>query len=307
MSALIEKVEFLTRDLCPLHAGSGAEAPDSLRFFCSVKDNLTGRNFRILRCATCGVGLTDPYPSEATVKWLYEGRDSVANFDPIRRTVIDRLKDYFACRDIRRAHSLGGGGRIDSILDFGAGNGRFCLASKRVFPGCHVDAVDFDREPPPGLIGIDGIRYLTLEAFRNESKRYDLILLRHVLEHVHNPDALLWTLAERLSAGGVLYIEVPNIDSAHIYYFGKSANGFSVPYHLFHFDAASLQSLIHLAGLSCEIFQKGLPLAGSVLASLLKQERNFAHQLAGVMLHPVQMVMDRMRGKFVLVAVCKRM
>ena len=306
MSAAIAKVEFLARDKCPLHDRSGTTESDALRFFSSVDDKLTGRTFRILRCSTCGVGLTDPYPSEATVKWLYEGRDSVSNFDTIRGTVIDRLKDYFARRDIRRVHAMGGRPPVNSVLDFGAGVGRFSLALKRVFPGCRVDAVDFDKDPPRDLVGVDRINYLPLDAFRRESKQYDLIVLRYVLEHVHHPVELLRELANRLSAGGILYVEVPNIDSANIHYFGKIANTFSVPYHLFNFDVSSLQSVVQSAGLSCEIIHKGLPMAGCVLASLLNQERNFWHQLAGVMLHPVQIVMDWMRGKYLLAAVCKR-
>lgn len=300
----INKVEFASRKTCPLHDCGGSEASGELRLFESVDDELTGRTFRILRCSTCGAGLTDPYPTESTVKWLYEGRTSVSNFDPIRGTLMDKLKDFLARRDIRRIHTLGGHPKINSVLDFGAGNGRFTLASRSIFPGCNVDAVDFDPDPPSNLNGLQGIRYLPLETFLKTSEQYDLILLRYVLEHVHDPVSFLRTLTHRLSPGGILYIEVPNINSAHIRYFGRIANAFSVPYHLFNFDITSLESVIHSAGLNCRITHKGLPMAGCVLATLLKQERSFVHQIAGMILHPVQMVMDWKYGKYILAAIC---
>lgn len=306
MQSSIEKVEFVHRDTCPFHDDSQGEYAERLRDYSSIEDKLCGRTFKILRCATCGVGLTDPYPSVSTLKWLYLGRESVANFDPIRGTFIDWLKGIFARRDIHYAHTIGGSPEIESVLDFGAGNGRFSLASRKVFPKCRVDAVDFDDEPPIHLNNVQGIRYIQLDSFLKESQQYDLILLRGVLEHVHDPVNMLRTLAQRLSARGILYMEVPNIDSAYIHYFGKDCNSYGVPYHLFNFDLASLQSIIASAGLMCKIFGKGLPVAGCVLAMKMDQERNLAHQILGIALHPIQLYLERKKGKYLLAAVCKK-
>jgi len=302
----LQKVKYEQRLTCPLHNDVEDNKSIKLIPFTSINDKLTGRVFKILRCSKCGVGLTDPFPTEETVKWLYEGRESVSNFDPINGTFMDSIKDFFARKDLRKVHERVGFPKISYVLDFGTGNGRFSVASLRTFPGCIVDAVDFDTYPPPVLKGMKGINYLPLTTFLQTSKQYDLILLRHVLEHVHNPLGFLRTMAKHLSSQGILYIEVPNIESASVRYFSSIANALSVPYHLFNFNIPSLESLIHSAGLKCQITTKGMPFVGCVLAGLLKQERNIIHQFLGITLHPIQMIMDFIYGKFIIAAICIR-
>jgi 2-polyprenyl-3-methyl-5-hydroxy-6-metoxy-1,4-benzoquinol methylase len=306
MSSSLDKVEYLRRIACPFHSFSKNGTSETLHEFESINDKTTGQTFRILRCSLCGAGLTDPYPSEATVKWLYLGRESVSNFDPIRGTIMDWMKGVFAQKDLRRAHALGSSPEIASVLDFGAGVGRFSLASKEAFPNCCVDAVDFDHDPPSYLQGIAGIRYLQYHNFLAETRQYDFILLRGVLEHVHDPVNLLQELGRRLSPRGILYMEVPNIDSAYIHYFGRDCNGYGVPYHLFNFDFSSFETIIKAAGLTGRIFFKGLPLAGCVLATKLRQERTLVHQIAGIILHPAQLYLESKKGKYILAAVCSK-
>jgi SAM-dependent methyltransferase len=296
-------VEYLPRESCALHAvQSGALPP--LELLATVPDTMTARSFRILRCSACGVGLTSPYPTEATVAHLYAGRGSMTNFDPIRGTVIDWLKDVFAARELRWIHAKGGRPDVRRVLDFGTGNGRYSLVSARRFRQSSVDAVDFEFAPPPSLEGVDAVRYKTAKDFQRGDTRYDLILLRHVLEHVHDPISFLQALARRLTRRGILYIEVPNLESAYLRYFGVRTNAYSVPYHLWHFDVRSLGMVIQSAGLRCRIVQKDMPLIGGVLSVMFGQQRNLAHQLAGAMLHPLQMILGLFRGKPCLAAIC---
>lgn len=304
MSSSINKVEFVSRVTCPFHDSCGAS--EKLKFLKSADDTLTGRTFKIMRCPICEVALTDPYPSEETVKWLYEGRTSVDNYDPNRGTTMDKLKDFFARNDIRRLHASANRPKIKTVLDFGTGNGRFALASKHVFFSCSIDAVDFEMDPPSALCHIEGIRYLPLDSFQQNSMKYDLIILRHVLEHVHNPVVFMSSMVERLTPDGVIYIEVPNIESAHVRYFSKLSNAFFVPYHLFHFNKNSLRTLMQSVGLNCVIKTKSLPLAGCMLANLLKQKRNIVHQFIGIILHPLELILDWVHGKHTLMAVCKK-
>ncbi|MBN1364313.1 MAG: class I SAM-dependent methyltransferase [Syntrophaceae bacterium] len=302
----LHKVKFEQRQTCPLHKNIENNKSIKLIPFASINDKPTGRTFKILRCSKCGVGLTDPFPTEETVKWLYEGRESLSNFDPIHGTIMDGIKDFFARRDLRKVYSKAGYPKIASVLDFGTGNGRFSIASSKVFPKCKVDAVDFDTYPPPSLVGIKSITYIPLTTFLETSQKYDFILLRHVLEHIHDPLNFLSSLAKRLTSKGILYIEVPNIESASVRYFSQIANALSVPYHLFNFNIPSLQNVISLVGLNYSIKTKGMPFAGCVLAAVLKQDRKPIHQFFGILLHPVQMIMDFIWGKFILAAICKK-
>ena len=307
MQSPLNKVEYLSRTSCPLHSAPGKSTLAKLQYIETVSDSVTGRDFSILLCPACGTGLTNPYPSEQTLKYLYEGRGSVKNFDPIRGTIMDTIKDCFARRDIRHIHGISGHPKIDSVLDYGAGYGRFSFASKRVFPHAKVDAVDFDLEPPPTFQNCNpGVRYVPMNMFLNSSEQYDLIILRGVIEHVNEPSLLLSALKQRMTEKGILYIEAPNINSAYIHYFGKSLNAYAVPYHIFNFSLPSLEAVIQDSGLKCNSFYKGLPLAGCVLAGMLKQERMLIHQFAGIALHPVQLLMEHIRGRYIIASVCTK-
>lgn len=302
----MDRVRFVSRISCPLHGAGAGAAPVGLQPWKSVHVDRAQQPFRLLKCPSCGVALTDPYPSEDTVAWLYEGRNSEDNYDPIRGSLIDRLKDFFARRDIRRIRDRAARPTFKSILDLGTGNGRFALACRDVFPGSRVDATDLQTDPPPALRAASGIRYVPLGIMQGESCRYELIILRHVLEHLHDPLALLSTLAQRLTPEGVLYIEVPNYDSAQTRLFSSSANAFFLPYHLFHFNKSSLEKFLGTAGLDCRISTITLPITGCILAALLKQKRSWVHQSLGIALHPLQVLLDLIFGKSVLAAVCTR-
>ena len=88
---------------------------------------------------------------------------------------------------------------LDSVLDWGGGEGRFIppsLADKRV----HV--LDISSEP------LADTRYVRLGQ-PEAGLQYDYIQLCHVLEHVSHPHELLAEVIQHLRPGGLLYIEVP--------------------------------------------------------------------------------------------------
>src|ERR1035437_4431924 len=167
--------------------------------------------FDVLFCSRRKLGFTDPFPTEETSGYLYEAKDG-SDFDVIRHSVIDVVKDFLSVRQVR---GLAPHNNPRSALDFATGNGRFALSASRAFPGARVDAVDYQDSPPPLLEDRHDarVRYYSLMDFPKQDQAYDLIILRHVLEHTHHPVDLVRDLAARLTPDGVIYIEVPNLDS----------------------------------------------------------------------------------------------
>ena len=76
--------------------------------------------------------------------------------------------------------------------------------------------------------------------------RWDVVVMRHVLEHFESPVSALQSAAQLLRPGGKLYVAVPNMDSWHRRWRGWS--GYE-PYHLHFFGATSLTRALHRARL----------------------------------------------------------
>ena len=80
--------------------------------------------------------------------------------------------------------------KIKTILDFGCGN-KF-LANK-LKDNFEIDTYDIGMEKP--------------------NKKYDMIIISHVLEHIYDIDIFLNSVECQLNEDGYIYIEVPNADN----------------------------------------------------------------------------------------------
>jgi SAM-dependent methyltransferase len=96
------------------------------------------------------------------------------------------------------------------VVEVGCGDGEFLRLLAR---GGRNRAVGFDRsfrgEPGAGPKGVVVHREFLVPAERPDL-RFDLLVLRHVLEHVAEPAAFLRGLAPVLKDGGSVYVEVPD-------------------------------------------------------------------------------------------------
>jgi SAM-dependent methyltransferase len=81
-----------------------------------------------------------------------------------------------------------------------------------------------------------------------ERESFDAVTCFHVLEHMYRPRHVLARIYKWLKPGGVLYLMVPNIDSAGARIFGSSWSGLELPRHLYHFSPRSLRVLIGSTG-----------------------------------------------------------
>ena len=77
---------------------------------------------------------------------------------------------------------------------------------------------------------------------------FDVIASFHVIEHVDSPRSFIRAAIERLSSGGLLVIETPNIDSLPYKILKKRWRQF-IPEHYFFFDPKSISRLVSENGL----------------------------------------------------------
>ena len=243
--------------------------------------------FSIYRCRACEIGITDPVPSEANSRLLYEDRTSL-DFQAGDSSITTHFKNLAADQDVRKLIT---GAQLRqpprSVLDYACGNGAFAMSLRRAVAGAAVWATDYHSEAPPMLSGRD-IRYCSYADLPGHAP-FDLVLCRHVLEHTYDPSDFLGRIRDLMSPGGVLLLEVPNLKAPLRRLFGKHWDGYYVPYHPVHFSAAALRHAAVKAGLIPEkAAGTEMPKIGRSLRNWIGCPYNAALFATGVLLHPLQ-------------------
>lgn len=291
------KIEYTARSNCELRKLNFQKCKPSFKTVVRIKDHESRLGvFDVVSCSSCNLGFTNPYPTEETTRLLYDSKQS-GDFDVIKNSLVDRIKDHLSTKLLKRVAC---GKKVKNVLDYATGNGRFAYSALTAFKEANVVAVDYQSTPPPlFLINKHNhrIKYTEIsdEIFKKE--KYDLIILRHVLEHAHHPVELVKLLASLLSPEGILYIEVPNLKSGCAKIFGKYWKGYYVPRHIFHFTKQSLSEVIQLAGVCGKIEEIEMPLMGNTISIITGiDKKNLLVQLFGILLHPLQVLIELVSG-----------
>ena len=123
-----------------------------------------------------------------------------------------------------------------NVLDYGCGSGSFV----RYLRAKSINAYGYD--PNIKLNNLGEFNYITdKDTWKN--KKYDIIFLWHVLEHIHNPFLLIENLKENLNKNGEIFIAIPNYKSHDSKYYGKYWAGYDLPRHLWHFTRESIYQI----------------------------------------------------------------
>lgn len=129
------------------------------------------------------------------------------------------------------------------VLDIGCSYGVTLLSLKNKGYK-NIYGVDLDN---------DAINYLksnninasigSIDNFVSEySNKFDLVVLRHIVEHLINPSEVINIISKYLKPNGKIYIESPNLA---LYYLSNDFPGYFIEYeHINHFSLESLNNLM---------------------------------------------------------------
>ncbi len=184
--------EWEELDACPL-CGSADDLVDVAV--------VEGRGTITSVCLACEYGFLRRRPSAAWVEsyyrsgWDARSREKEAEARP-RPHVLEFCAPWLA------PHAR--------VLDAGAGFGSRVLAFREA--GYDVEAFEPSEHRAAYVREQLGIqcRTTTIEAASVE-RPFDLVFLRHVLEHVRDPRAAIAAARRQLATGGLLFVAVPNI------------------------------------------------------------------------------------------------
>ncbi|OSY89029.1 methyltransferase [Tenacibaculum holothuriorum] len=209
--------------------------------------------------------VTSPVPTN--LKDYYESDSYISHTDS-NKSLFDKIyqivKKYTLNKKLKLINSFNTNEK--DILDIGAGTGEFlkvCKNNKWSVVGV---------EPSKSAREIAFKKDIHLKETINdlENKKFDIITLWHVLEHVPNLNEYIYKLKNFLKENGVLIIAVPNYKSYDAKYYKNFWAAYDVPRHLWHFSKTSIQLLFNQVNLKVE---KTLPMYfDSFYVSLLSEK-----------------------------------
>ncbi len=209
-----------------------------------AKDPATGDTFTIVRCRRCRLAQTAPAPTDAELDGYYpRGYHSTTKR---YRGGMDRVLSLVHRSRIRTIERLVGG--TGSVLDIGCGPG--VLINEMRSRGWRVRGTE--RSPSAAAQARD-VFHLDVSAVDvgelvAAGNTYDAVVLWHVAEHLHVPDATVREIARLLRPGGVLLIAVPNFESPEARIGRAGWFHLDVPRHLVHFTPSTLMAVLRDAG-----------------------------------------------------------
>ena len=250
------KNEILDYEECPLclnkelvTAKTFHESPEGETEFSSIKKQKYFR--KILKCTSCGHFLAS---HEIDLRNLYQEDYASSNYgntsgilktyqrimglprnDSDNSMRVERLVD-FAENHFSNSQNL-------EILDIGSGLSVF-LGKIKIKTDWTCTAVEPDDRycnHAKETIGIEGVS----QDYRNLSwdRKFDIITLNKVLEHFIDPIAVLKKCYSELKSGGLVYIELPDGESA-----SKDLKGFNrQEFFVDHYHVFSMSSIEILA------------------------------------------------------------
>jgi SAM-dependent methyltransferase len=222
--------------ICPVCKSSSFKP-----FLSAVDYTTTGERFEIVKCTNCDFTLTNPRPDQNSIAKYYQS-DKYISHTGGSKSLFDKI--YVFARTITLGWKLK---LIESrkpkgnILDYGCGTGEFLEhLKKNGWDITGVEPSDEARKKSTDLL--QATIHSGIEKIGN--KKFDVITLWHVLEHIHDVNEKLQSLNSLLKEDGIIFIAVPNHQSPDGKRYGEHWAGYDVPRHLWHFSKDTMKKLL---------------------------------------------------------------
>lgn len=216
----------------------------------------SGRRFETLGCGSCGSAFVDPLPSSDDFVRMYDQDQYHDQYYQLHEQ--DTLTTLLP--QVRSFLKPGG-----NLLDFGCGNGFFLKTATEA--GFRCDGVELDARTREWAAANSGCEVISLEQAVDKKRRYDIIHLGDVLEHLPDPAGTLRQLQVLLGPDGGFFLEGPLENNPSLVHFFSRAYGVLKkmlgrpllaefpPFHLFRTNAgAQRQFLEKMMGYDVRMF-----------------------------------------------------
>lgn len=124
-----------------------------------------------------------------------------------------------------------------ALLDVGAGS-HSATKTKSVYPLCEYHGIDISKNyenDEADFKAMSGFYEMDLTALNFSSipdNYFDVIIMSHIIEHLHNGDKVIEGLLKKLKVGGNIYIEYPGQGSTKLPSMKRTLNFYDDPTHV---------------------------------------------------------------------------
>ena len=200
-------------------------------------------NYILFKCKECKVIFLENFDKILSSQNLYD-EDYFENYLYENEVDYDSIKStaQYYLNYIQKNF-----GQVNSVLDVGAGFGLFVKAFREL--GCNADGVEissYSVKIAKEKFNIDLFNGNLID-FQTD-KKYDLVCFYHSFEHLPNPVETIQKVKTLLNVNGILWLSLPNVMSLDRFIHKEKWNGWSLPYHFFHYSPKSIKNLLRRQG-----------------------------------------------------------
>ncbi|OGJ56917.1 hypothetical protein A3H22_02890 [Candidatus Peribacteria bacterium RIFCSPLOWO2_12_FULL_55_15] len=223
---------------CPICDNLGSPLRRKLKIYVRAFDGIVASEFSV--CAACDFAfMVNPFDDETMADYYRKN-------DQIRRDEMSAEEELHTSNQVRFLSENMGDRNIETMLEVGADNGAFLkIAQKKLGIRCYFDELN---EVACSILSANG--FLDANKMDAKDRRFDVIVVRHVLEHIVFPAHYLEELKKRMSPGGLVFVEVPDCTSIDM----NETDTFCLE-HVNYFSLASMCRLMNRAGYSIVAYE----------------------------------------------------
>ena len=242
------------------------ELYENLTPLLNCKDNtVSGDYFEVKMHEEYEMLVTSPVPKN--LENYYKSETYISHTDS-KKTFFDKIYQVVKNYTLKQKLLLLNSFKLSSksVLDFGAGTGDFlkvCKNNNWEVLGIEPSLEARENAAKKGI-------YLKENLLDVGNKKFDVITLWHVLEHVENLKNTIKFLKGLLLPGGRIVVAVPNYKSYDAEFYKEYWAAYDVPRHLWHFSQKAIRKLFLEAEM---VVEETLPMKfDSYYVSLLSEK-----------------------------------
>jgi SAM-dependent methyltransferase len=200
--------------------------------------NIDGE-FNVVECKNCLLIYLNQQPEQQEIKKYYPNEYTPYGLNPLLK-IITKIIAKLDAKDFKKY--LPDNARI---LEIGCSSGEY-LSGLRDERNWEITGIDVSKHAISIAKKTYNLNVICKDLFecKFEDNYFDLVILRYVLEHLHNPDDVIKEIKRILKDNGLIYLVIPNSDTIERKIFKQYWCEYDVPRHLFLFSINTITELL---------------------------------------------------------------